>query len=271
MKIEDLHIGFVGFGHMAGILVRAIEAARLISRSRIVFHRRNSALIHSTQEAYGITSSGLEALAARSDLIFVCVRPEQIEPVLKGLRGLDLSGKTLVSILAGIEMADFENVLGAVSVARAMPNAGLAVGEGLTTLSFNDKVDGEARSHVNILFRSMGRTVELPEKFMDLATGMAGSGPAFVFALIESLARLGEKEGVAYETALIMASQTFLGAARVLLESKISIAEEMRKIAIPGGTTEAGLKVLENLELGARLQAVVLAARDRAQQLRSSK
>lgn len=264
MKMHRCRIGFVGFGHMAKIICRSIDRSRLVPRSQILFLRRDPRKIHEDEKEFGITSTSLETLVSKSDLILLCVRPAQAEEVLKAVSKLDLKGKKLISVLAGAKLSFFEKFLGPASVIRAMPNVASEVGEGMTILTPSVYADSDSKSLANLLFSSMGSTVELPEEQMDIATGMAGSGPAYVFSLIEAMAGAGEQEGIEYEKSLKIAAQTFLGAARILLKGGVAVEELLRLIALPNGTTEAGLKVLKELRLESLLQSVIQAAAKRS-------
>jgi pyrroline-5-carboxylate reductase len=135
----------------------------------------------------------------------------------------------------------------------------------MTTLTAGRHANSDFKSLAHLLFSSMGQTVELPESCMDMATAIAGSGPAYAFSFIEAAARQGERQGIAYETALKMAAQTFLGAAKMLLQAGVSVQEQINQIAVPNGTTEAGLKVLKDLEIEKKFQDVLSAAAARSQ------
>lgn len=252
---------------MAKIICRQIERCKLVPRSQILFLRRDPRKIHEDEKAFGVTSTSLETLVAKSDIILLCVRPAQAEEILKSMAKLEMKDKLLISILAGVKLAYFEKFLGDASVIRAMPNIASEVGEGMTILTPSLNASAEFRSLANLLFNSMGNTVELAEESMDIATGMAGSGTAYVFSLIEAIARLGEQEGISYEKSLKMAAQTFLGASRILLKGDVAVEELLGQIALPNGTTEAGLKVMKELEIPKRLQSVIKAAANRSKEI----
>ena len=249
---------------MAKIICRSIERSRLIPRSQILFLRRDPRKIHEDEQSFGITSTSLETLVSKSDVILLCVRPAQAEEILKVMSSLEMKDKMLISILAGAKLSYFERFLGVSQVIRAMPNVASEVGEGMTILTHGPHASSDFKSLANILFASMGITVELPEESMDIATGLAGSGPAYVFSLINAFARLGEQEGIPYEKSLKMAAQTFLGAARIIMKGGVAVEEMIRQIAVPNGTTEAGLKVLQELEIEKKLQSVISAAASRS-------
>ena len=267
MKVSDYRIGFIGFGHMAQILFRALDQCRLIPRSQVLFTRRDRDKIRSCEQEFGITASSLENTVAKSDLLFLCVRPQQIGGILEKLRQIGVGQKLLISIAAGVKSSYIEKFLENCSLIRAMPNLPAAVGAGMTILSYGSQTTVEFRSLTHLLFGAMGEIVELSEHLMDLATGIAGSGPAYVFSLIEAAARLGEKGGIPYDKALKIGAQTFLGSAKILLQENTPVADLIQKIAVPNGTTEAGLKVLRAVDLDKHFASVMEAAATQAKAL----
>lgn len=267
MKIESYRIGFLGFGHMAKIIFRAIERSKLIPRSQMLFSRKDPHKARADEQDFKISSTTLETLVSQSDLIFLCVRPAQVNQVLAAVASCEIRGKMILSILAGIRIAYFEKILNNVPLIRAMPNVASEVGEGMTIISPGIHAHLEFRSLINLLFKSMGRVVELSENFLDIATGMAGSGPAFVMALIEAMARLGETHGISYEKARAIAAQTFFGAAKMILQCSGSIHECIDKIAVPNGTTEAGLNMFKQLEVDKQFQQVIETAAQRSKDI----
>ncbi|MBI5272666.1 MAG: pyrroline-5-carboxylate reductase [Chlamydiia bacterium] len=267
MKMNEYHVGFVGFGHMAQILFRSVDLAKLIPRSQILFTRRDPHKIRQSEEEYGITATSLKTLSEKSDVILLCVRPAQVDPILHELASFDLHGKVVISILAGVQIPVFEKILINRPIIRAMPNILSAVTMGMTTLAYGAHVQAEHRSFVHQFFQSMGEIAELPEKLMDLATALAGSGPAYIFALIEAVARFGVKGGMDYGIALKMAAQTFCGAGKMLLEKGDLPETLIQQISTPNGVTEAGNRLFAALEIGKRFQAVFEAAAKRAQEM----
>lgn len=268
MQISKIKIGFIGFGHMAQIIFQAIRGSRLVPASHLLFHRKDPSKAQESQKLFGITSTGLESLVEKSDLILVCVRPHQAEEILKKLAILDLEGKFLVSILAGVSLSIFKHYLGdAVPLLRVLPNVGCKVGQGVSVLTYGSNGSVEFRSAASLLFGSMGQVIEIEEKYMDLVCGISGSGPGFVFRLIESMARWGEKGGLSYSEAIRMAAQTFLGAAELVLKSGDSIQDLIQQIATPNGTTQAGLNIMNALQLDLKFQQVLEGAAHRSAEI----
>lgn len=267
MKISDYKIGFIGFGHMAEVIYKAIDASRLIPRSQISFLRRDPGKMKEDEKKYGITSTSLENLADKSDLILLCVRPSQAEGVLKDLAEIGVGSKMLVSILAGTKLSFFQKILGSqMQLLRVMPNLASAVWEGMSVFTYGPGASSEFKSLTHLLFSSMGQVIEVPENLMDISTGIAGSGPGFVFRLIEAMARAGEKQGMPYDKALKMAAQTFLGSAKVILKGGMP-ETLIQQSATPNGTTDAGFKVMKATEIEKHFQSVIEASARRSKEI----
>lgn len=266
MKISACRLGFIGFGHMAQVIYQAIDHAKLIPRSQISFLQRDPGKMKQNEQKYGITSTSLEHLVETSDLILLGVRPNQAHLVLEKLAKLH-STKPIISILAGVRIAYFHKHLSAQTpILRIMPNLASAVGEGMSVFTYSAQFPSELKSAAHLLFGSMGQVLEVPESLTDIACGIAGSGPGFVFALIEAMARTAEKEGIAYSEALKMSAQVFLGAARLVVKGA-SPETLMDQIAVPNGTTAAGFHVMKQTRIADHLQETILAAAKRSHEL----
>lgn len=269
MRIENLRVGFVGFGHMGQVICAALERARLIPRSQILFHRRDPAKAKQNEQEFKITATSLAHLVGHSDLLILCVRPNQLEGVLKEISAFSISEKLWVSLAAGIKIPFLQKGLGNKGqIARAMPNIASSVGEGMTLLSFEGAATSEFRSLAKILFGAFGKTLEIQDAEMDIGCAMAGSGPAFVLELIEAMARQGERDGLPYSQSLAIAAQTFLGAAQ-LVRSGALPEDLLRTIATPGGTTQAGLEAMRKGDAAPLFSGAIAAAAQRSAQISS--
>lgn len=268
MKISDYHLGFIGFGHMAQVIFQAIDRAKLIPRSQVLFVRRDRDKMRQNEKDFGITATSLENLVDKSQIIIVGVRPNQADFVLRDLARLKIDeSKMIVSLLAGIKLAYYQKYLGTKNpLLRVMPNIAAAVAEGMSVFSYGPQPSLEFRSITNLLFSCMGEVIEVPEDMMDICCGIAGSGPGFVFRLIEAMARTGEKQGLSYSKSLKMAAQTFLGAAKLIVKGA-QPETLLQQIATPNGTTEAGLKIMTAFRMDDHFQAVVEASAKRSKEL----
>lgn len=267
MKISEYHLGFIGFGHMAQVIFQAIDRAKLVPRSQVFFLRRDPEKMRKNEREFGITSTSLENLVKSSDVILLGVRPGQAEQILKDLAKLGAGKKKIISMLAGVKLSFYQKFLGnGVPLLRVMPNIASAVSEGMSVFSYSKEAPAEFRSLSNLLFSCMGEVIEVPEHFMDICCGIAGSGPGFVFRLIDAMAREGEKHGLSYDKALKMAAQTFSGAAKLILKGG-QPATLIQQIATPNGTTEAGFKVMSQTDIERLFQGVVQASAKRSKEL----
>lgn len=267
MKIGDCRLGFVGFGHMGQVILKAIDAARLIPRSQIRFHRRDSHKAKENEQAFGITSTTFETLIRESNVLFICVRPNQAEVVLQRIAQLKPESPLICSVMVGIKIAFIQKCLGLhMPIARAMPNIASEIGEGMTLLSFAPHLSNEWKSLSNLLFSPLGQVMEIPEYQMDIGSAIAGSGPAFVIQMIEAMANVGEKEGIAYAKSLQIAAQVFAGAAHLIREGALP-RDLLTQIATPGGSTIVGLDLLSQTEVASRFQDAILASTARAKEI----
>ncbi|OGN56899.1 MAG: pyrroline-5-carboxylate reductase [Chlamydiae bacterium RIFCSPHIGHO2_12_FULL_44_59] len=264
MKISDCRLGFIGFGHMAQILFQAMENARLLPRSQVQFHQRDPDRAKKNEMLYGITATSLKNLVTHSDLLILAVRPHQAKEVLTKVEEYDPS-KMLITVLAGLKL-DYYQHLWKGQLCRALPNLAAGVAEGMTTLVFPKGVTLAFQELVKRLFGSMGKVLEIREELMDIACAIAGSGPGFVFRLIESVAQMGEAQGLSPDQSLLLTAQTFLGAAKMVVKGH-SPQKLLARIATPQGVTEVGLKKMKELKLIEALAEVFLAAMVRSKEL----
>jgi len=268
MNMNEHHIGFVGFGHLAQVIFSALDRAKVISRARTLFIRRDRAKMQENEEKFGITATSLSNLVDKSDLIFLCMRPQQAEDALYELKNAgSLKGKLIVSFLAGKKNSFYENHLGKnLEIVRAMPNIASSVSQGMTILSYGPHVKPEGKSTMNLFFSALGAVSEMSEEMMDIATAMAGSGVGFVFRLIDSMAKMGQKAGMPYEQSLKIAAQTFAGAAALILKGEMP-ADLITKITTPNGVTQAGFEVMAKHEMEKHFQSVIEASARRSREL----
>lgn len=266
MKISETHLGFIGFGHMAKILFRAIDRAKLIPPSQISFHQRDPAKIKKNEMEFKITSTSLKTLISKSDLLILAVRPHQALSVFDELEGVDVDrSKLLISVVAGLQIQFYQKHWKG-GIVRAMPNVASSVYEGMTSLAFEEGLEKESEAVSRLLFSSIGKVLVLNESLMDIATAIAGSGPGFIYQLIDGFRLVGKKQGLKDEDALTLASQTFLGASKMIANGH-SLETLLSEIATPNGVTAAGLKKMEELHLKAALEKVVEASFQRSIEL----
>ena len=261
-------IAFIGSGQMAEAMVGGLLSGHVCPADAIwatdpVVERRDRL---KSQFGIRVGLANREAVSW-ADVVVLAVKPQMLPAVLSEL-GPILARALVISIVAGVMIRTIaEQVGGATRVVRAMPNTPAMVREGMTALSMGAGVsDADARL-VRVIFEAVGRVVLVEERLMDAVTGLSGSGPAYVFQAIEALADGGVMMGLPRQTAELLAAQTVLGAARLVLESGVHPAQLKDRVASPGGTTIAGLHQLEQGGFRATLMAAVEAATIRSKEL----
>lgn len=260
-----LKIGFIGTGNMAAALIKSINSTN--SYSILSSDKDKSKLSNIEKELKIQTTLSNKAVAENSDIIFLCVKPKDIDNILYEIKELT-QGKILVSITAGIKINSIEKVIGKdKAIVRVMPNINCIVGEMAAAYSFNKNIKKEDKKIIHALLNTAGIAIEVEEENMDSVTALSGSGPAFVAYLINSFTIAAEKQGLNKETAYKLALQTFSGTSNMLKKTKTSPDELIKRVSSPGGTTIAGLEVLESSEIKKIISNAIAAAVNRSREL----
>ncbi|MGD0154268.1 MAG: pyrroline-5-carboxylate reductase [Thermacetogeniaceae bacterium] len=203
--------------------------------------------------------------AGEAEIVIVAVKPNQVKRVLEEIASLMTPDRLLISVAAGVSTIFLEaNLPSGAPVIRAMPNIPALVGEGMTGLSLGKHASPRDRDDAEQLFKAVGRVVTVPEANIDAVTGLSGSGPAFLAIILEALADGGVLMGLTRQVALELAVQTMLGTARVIQASGEHPAALKDRVSSPGGTTMAGLHVLEEGGLRGLLISAVAASAEKA-------
>jgi pyrroline-5-carboxylate reductase len=259
-------LGFIGGGKLAGSVVRGLVRAKFCAPELILVSEPNDATRRILEDELGIIGTAANAeVAEKSETVFIGVKPSVVVPVLNELAPL-LERKLVVSLAAGVRVASMERAAAA-HFMRAMTNTPSAICRAATALARGSRTTNSELSAVREIFGTIGVVVEVDEEQIDAVTALAGSGPAFVYTVIEALAHGGEKMGLAPDAALALATQTVLGASHLASETKLS-PEELRKMVVtPGGTTAAGLAAMGKLKTSDGLIAAVEAAAKRGAEM----
>jgi pyrroline-5-carboxylate reductase len=219
--------------------------------------------------AHGIAVAFDNVAAARAaEVVVLAVKPQALDGVLKQIAGAIDRSKLIVSVAAGVPIAAIERRLGAgTRIVRAMPNTPALVGLGATALARGENATDADLALATALFDSVGLTTVLEESQLDAVTGLSGSGPAYIFLIIEALSDAGVKVGLSRHVALKLAAQTVLGSAKLLIETGQHPGQLKDQVTSPGGTAIAGLHTLEAGGLRTTLMDAVEAATRRAKEL----
>ncbi len=266
---ENRKIGMIGCGKMGTILLRGMLSGGLVAEEQIRVADVVRERLEEIREAYpGILAAENADLVRQVDILIVAVKPQTLPDLMEEIEGEVHPRHLILSIAAGISTEWIEKRFsGPVRVVRAMPNTPALVGEGMTALAAGLHADPEDLEAAVRIFSAVGLTVTVPETLMDAVTGLSGSGPGYVFVMLEALADAGVLLGLPRDVALKLAAQTFLGSAKLCLSTEKHPGELKAMVTSPGGTTIAGLKALEEGRLRATLMEAVEAAARRSKAL----
>jgi pyrroline-5-carboxylate reductase len=269
--VSDSRFAFIGAGNMAEALIKGLLRAGT-SPGQITATVRRPERIVELEKAHGLVAITDNAAAAKdADVIVLCVKPQAMARVVAQIAPVVNPSKLLISIAAGVPIAAIERKLGAGSrVVRAMPNTPALVGLGATALSGGGHATAEDVAFAQKLFDAVGITTVVDESLLDAVTGLSGSGPAYMFLVIEALSDAGVKVGLSRHVALKLAAQTVLGSARLLIETGQHPGHLKDQVTSPGGTAIVGLHTLEAGGLRTTLIDAVEAATKRAKELGES-
>jgi pyrroline-5-carboxylate reductase len=271
--LANASIGLLGGGAMGEALAAGVLAAG-VAKPRVCAADPEPARREHLASALGIRTSASNAEAASCDVVVVAVKPGLVKSVLGALGGpgnAALAKPLWISIAAGVSLAALESALPAgARVVRAMPNTPALVRAGATAFTPNAACSAADRTLARSLFEGVGLAWECPnEALLDAVTGLSGSGPAYVFVLLEALSDAGVRMGLPRDAATALATQTVLGSARLAQESKRHPAALKDQVTSPGGTTIAGLERLEAGGFRAAVHDAVAAATQRSKELGS--
>jgi pyrroline-5-carboxylate reductase len=266
---EGLRIGFLGAGRMATALARGWIAAGLVAARDV----RASDPVPAARAGFAAdlpvtTTASNTEVVEHSDLLVLAVKPQSMAELLADVRPRVAPRHLVLSIAAGITLAQLQQGLGeGVRLVRVMPNTPCLLGASASGYSPGEGVRAEDLAQVDRLLNAVGRAFRLPEKLLDAVTGLSGSGPAFVYLMIEALSDGGVRVGLPRDVATALAAQTVLGSARMVLETGLHPGSLKDQVTSPGGTTIAGLHALERGGVRGALMDAVEAATRRAQEL----
>jgi len=269
LDFSKKRIAVLGAGKMGGILLKAFVEKRIISpeltRATVQHEERARSLSDKLGLPVGIDNA---AAVAGADIVFICVKPQVVQEVIEQIRP-SLTGKQLfISVAASVSTGQIEQALGGEArVMRAMPNTPSVLGAGMTGLCKGKFATFEDAATATALFDVVGRTVVVDEKHMDAVTGLSASGPAFIYIILESLAEAGVKVGLPRDIATLLAAQTALGSAKMVLETGQHPAQLKDAVTTPAGCTIDGIMELEEGKLRVTLIKAVVKAAQRAKEL----
>ena len=246
---EGATLGIIGAGVMGQTLAKGLIASGLIERERLWAGEKNAAACKSARHSLHIpVETDFHRRVPAADLILVCVKPDDAASVAAALVGAGLQPHTLlISILAGVSTEKLESLLGAPNpVVRAMPNTPCIVGEGMTVVCRGKNASSHDLARARQIFEAVGKCLATDEKHFDAITALSGSGPAYLYLIMEALADAGVRVGLPRQLALTLVAQAMLGAATMVLSTGRHPAALRDDVTTPAGCTIGGILVLED-------------------------
>ena len=247
VALPKLTIAVLGAGKMGGILLEGFVRGGLVAPKQVVATVRNEARTKMLTAKWGVQVTTDNIAAAKlADVILLGVKPVQITAVVDQIRPVLNAKKLVVSVAAGVKTRAIEEAAGCdVAVIRTMPNTPALIGAGMTALCAGRFVFEEQMEFAKRLFDTVGRTVVVDEKQMDAVTGLSGSGPAFLYIIIDALAEAGVNVGLPRDVATLLAAQTALGSAKMVLETGTHPTVLKEQVTTPAGCTAEGILAME--------------------------
>lgn len=245
---ENKRIGFIGAGNMATALIKGILKANLFTSDFVSASDVDIEKLDSLKNEYGINIifKDNEKLVAESDIVILAVKPQIFDKILKEISSKLDKSKLVISIAAGISTEYIENVVEKeLKIIRAMPNTPALILEGATAIAPGSHANEDDVRIGYKIFDAVGKVVIVDESQMDAVTGLSGSGPAYIFMIIEALSDAGVKMGLSRSVAMKLAAQTVMGAAKLQIETDMHPGRLKDMVTSPGGTAIAGIHTLE--------------------------
>ncbi|MBQ8682721.1 MAG: pyrroline-5-carboxylate reductase [Selenomonadales bacterium] len=264
---QDKKIGFVGGGAMAEAIIGGILEAGLVEAEQVRVYDVSEARLGLLKEEYGVSGCDMETLTSWANVLFLAVKPQVIGKVLTALEGKVDADTIVISIAAGITIERLQTHLPKVPIVRVMPNTPVFVNAGMAALAIGTYADSAAAALAKAIFDAVGRAIVVPESSMDAVTGLSGSGPAYGFVMIDALSDAGVRVGLGRQDAILLAAQTLYGAAKMVLETGEHPAVLRDRVTSPGGTTIAGVHIMEQQGVRGALIDAVIAATERSKEM----
>lgn len=269
MSLEGRKITCLGGGAMGEALISGLFRQGLVDASSVQVSDVNKERLLYLKNKFGVSITKDNAEAVHSaNIIILAVKPYVLPPLLKEIASVVGPEQTFISIAAGISIAQIEACLPKrIPVIRAIPNTPCLIGEGATALSAGQCATEEHIQDALAIFAATGQALQVPEELLDTVTGLSGSGPAYMYTLLEGFIDGAVRLGLPRDTAKVLIAQTMLGAAKMVLETGEHPAKLKDMVTTPGGTTMAGLFALEEGSVKALMMRAVADATQRAKEM----
>jgi pyrroline-5-carboxylate reductase len=269
MDSDDITIGFVGAGNMANALIKGLTASGTYSQRQLAVSDNDPEKLTSIYEKFGLKgyTSNIQLVEA-SKVILLAVKPQVIKVVLEEIKHAIKEGHLIVSIAAGIPIKMIQSIIGNnIPIIRVMPNTPALIQKGISAIAGGGTATSSHMDIARKVFEAVGKTIVVDEQMMDAVTALSGSGPGYLFRIMELLTAAARKYGFDDKTSLLLVIQTVLGSAHLADESELSLSRLREMVTSPGGTTAAALDFFEEKGLGDIIEGAIDAAYRRSTEL----
>jgi len=268
MSVMESKVVFVGAGNMAEAIVSGMVAGDFCAPEKIIMTDVRTDRLSDLEAEYGVSTSADNSVVENAEIVVLAVKPQVMADVLAEIAPVLQEETLLISIAAGISCAKIEAGLeGERRVVRVMPNTPALIGQGAAAIASGSHADEADLEVAEAILQCVGLTVRVDEKELDAVTALSGSGPAYVFYLLEAMLDAGEEMGLEEETARTLALQTVEGAARLMKDSGESASALRERVTSKGGTTEAAIHTLNEENVKGAVLKALKAAYDRSVEL----
>lgn len=269
MNKNKIKIGFIGCGKMAGSIIKGVLASKDVDKFELFGSEVSQEVAKSASVRLGIEvfPDNVE-LAKKVDVLVIATKPMYVLQVVEEIKPVFSEDKLLISIAAGVSTAKINTVLPKHRIVRVMPNTPALLGEGIAGVAKGKLATDEDENFVLNLMETVGKSVQIDESQIDVLTAISGSGPAFFYQVIEDMARAGEKLGLEYEKSLLLATQTALGSAKMVLNrGETPVQTLIDNVATKGGCTFVGISTMKEENSAKMFEKVIAETTRKASEL----
>jgi len=270
---ENFRLGFLGAGNMAEAIVKGLISSKTLAPSMITLYDIRPERLDQLKNELSVNKAeSIESLFDTSDYIVMAVKPQNVSDLAEKLNGLLTKEKTIISIMAGVPCKKLESVFQheknqKPNVIRCMPNTPALVEKGVSAIAAGSFVSNDKMEVAATIMGSVGTVDQVDEMLIDAVTGLTGSGPAYIFKMMESLINAGIEEGLPPESVPNMVKNLVAGAAELALQSDVEPDELRRRVTSPNGTTQAGLEAMDAAGFENAVKSAVKSATKRSIEL----
>lgn len=266
------NVAFIGAGSMAEAIISGMIKHNLIKSDQVyVTNKSNRERLHYLKDKYNVhVNQDIKRTVEFADIIILLVKPNDIKQAINSFKNFIHADQLIITVVAGVTTETIEAEMNKkVPVIRSMPNTSASIGYSATAISKGTFANEKHMKLTTLLFNTIGKTVVVAEEKMDIVTGLSGSGPAYIYYLVEAMERVAVESGLDLATAKLIIPEVIIGAGKMLEQSKKPAAKLRQEVTSPGGTTEAGIKTLEKYNYQEAIMECVKSATSKASELGS--